>query len=103
MIRIHLYEFTSERLKNQLDFISEIGLPKFLDVHSFHSLGESTVTELQKSPPDEFGVRHLNILYNREADLCFCLLEAPDREAVEKHHEKINLKCNWITEVLATG
>jgi hypothetical protein len=50
MIRIHLYEVTSERLKNQIDFLSVIGLPKFLDVHSFHSLGEATVKELQKSP-----------------------------------------------------
>ena len=103
MVCTQVCEITSERLKNLIDFLSVVGLPKFLDVHSFHSLGESTVKELQKSPPDEFGVRHLNILYNREADLCFCLLEAPDREAVEKHHEKINLKCNWITEVQATG
>jgi hypothetical protein len=36
---------------------------------------------------------------HRAADLCFCLLEAPNREAVEKHHEKINLKCDWITQV----
>jgi hypothetical protein len=77
-------------------------LPKFLDVHSFHTLVESTVNDLQRSPPDEFGVKHLNILYNKMTDLCFYFLEAPDREAVEKHHEKVNLKCNWITEVEAT-
>ena len=29
-----------------------IGLGKFLDVHSFQSLGESTVKELQQSPPE---------------------------------------------------
>jgi hypothetical protein len=80
-----------------------IRLPKFLDVHSFHSLGESTVKELQRSPPDEFGVKHRNILYNKAADLCFCFLDAPNRDAVEKHHEKVNLKCNWITEVEATA
>jgi len=78
-------------------------MPKFLDVHSFHSLGEEAVKELQQSPADEFGVKHLNILYNRASDLCFCYLEAPNREAVEKHHEKVNLKCNWITEVQATA
>ncbi|HEY9387765.1 MAG TPA: nickel-binding protein [Nitrososphaeraceae archaeon] len=33
------------------------------------------------------------------AYLSFCLLDAPSREAVEKHHEKINVKCDWITEV----
>jgi hypothetical protein len=71
-------------------------------VHSFHSLGESKVKELQRSPPDEFGVKHLNILYNKASDLCFCYLEAPSREAIERHHEKINLKCDWITEVEST-
>ena len=29
----------------------------------------------------------------------FCYLEAPSREAVEMHHENLNLKCDWITEV----
>jgi hypothetical protein len=38
-------------------------------------------------------------MFNRQANICFCFLEAPDREAVEKHHEKYNIKCNWITEV----
>ena len=78
-------------------------MPRFLDVHSFHSLDESTVKELQCSPPDEYGVKHLNILFNKANDLCFCYLEAPDRESVEKHHAKVNLKCAWITEVETTA
>jgi hypothetical protein len=89
-------------LNSKLDSIYA-EMPKFLDVHSFHSLGESIVRELQRSPPDEFGVKHLNILYNKAIDLCFCYLDAPDRESVEKHHEKVNLKCDWITEVETTA
>jgi hypothetical protein len=89
-------------LNSKLDSIYT-EMAKFLDVHSFHSLGESAVKELQLSPPDEFGVKHLNILYNKANDLCFCYLEAPNRESVEKHHEKANLKCNWITEVETTA
>jgi hypothetical protein len=39
-----------------------------------------------------------------EAGVCFCLLNAPDREAVIKHHDKVNIECEWITEVsMATG
>ena len=57
----------------------------------------------QESPIDEHGVKVLNILYNRAAGISFCFLEAPNREAVEKHHEKVNLKCNWKTEVEATA
>jgi hypothetical protein len=35
--------------------------------------------------------------------LCFCYLEAPSREAIEGDHEKLNLKCDWITEVESIG
>jgi hypothetical protein len=35
--------------------------------------------------------------------LCFYYLEAPEREAVEKNHEKVNLKGDWITEVETTA
>jgi hypothetical protein len=69
--------------------------------HSFHSLGKSTVKKLQLSPPNEFGVKHINILYNKANDLSFCYLEAANRESVEKHHEKANLY--WITEVETTA
>jgi hypothetical protein len=62
-------------------------MAKFLDVHSFHSLDESTVKELQRSPPDEYGVKH-QIFYNKGNDLCFCYVEAPNREVVEKNHEE---------------
>jgi Nickel responsive protein SCO4226-like len=57
------------------------------------------IQELIDLPKDELGVTHINIFYNREADLCYCLLEAPSKEAVEKHHSKINVKCDWINEV----
>jgi Protein of unknown function (DUF4242) len=59
--------------------------------------------KLQKSPLDEFGVKHLNILYNYEANIVYCLLEAPDREAVEMNHAKLGYKCDWITEVKTTA
>lgn len=51
------------------------------------------------SPPDEFRVIHLNLFINIETDICYCLLEAPIKEAVQKHHAKINIKCDWITKV----
>lgn len=36
---------------------------------------------------------------NKEEDKFFCLLDAPNREAVENHHNKHGVKCEWITEV----
>jgi hypothetical protein len=57
------------------------------------------IRKLQGAPSDEFGVRQINMLYNKAADLCFYFLEAPSRESVEKYHGKYNVKCDWITEV----
>ncbi len=82
---------------------SEVTMPRFLDVHSMKGLDENLLRELQKSPEDEFHVKHLNILYNPEVDKCFCLIEAPDVEAVERNHEKLGIKCDWITEVKTTA
>jgi hypothetical protein len=41
----------------------------------------------------------VNLFYNKEASVCFCLLNAPDMDAVQKHHKKVNIQCEWITEV----
>jgi hypothetical protein len=27
------------------------------------------------------------------------MVDAPDTDAVEKHHAKLGVKCNWITQV----
>jgi hypothetical protein len=78
-------------------------MPRFLDVHPMKGLDEDSLKKLQDSPQDEFSVKHLNILYNPEVDKCFCLLEAPSLEAVQKNHQKLGIKCEWITEVKTTA
>ena len=74
-------------------------MPVYLDVHRLDNLHQR-VKELMNSPPDEFGVSYLNLFINIEADIYYCLLEAPSKEAVQKHHAKININCDWITEVM---
>lgn len=39
-------------------------MPRFLDVHSFSKINQSVIRNLQGAPPDEFGVKQLNVLYN---------------------------------------
>ena len=80
-------------------------MPVFLDAHSMKDFDEETLQKAQKSPIDEFGVKHLNILYNAEADKVFCLFDAPNKEAVEKHYEKkkYGIKSEWIMEVKTTA
>jgi Protein of unknown function (DUF4242) len=78
-------------------------LPKFLDVHHIKRINEDILKQIQMSPKDEFGVTHVNILFNPEADRVFCILDAPDKGAVEKNHQKLGIKCEWIMEVKETA
>lgn len=47
---------------------------------------------------DEFGVRQIEANHNDDGKF-FCLLEGPDKDAVRKHHEALNVKCGDIHEV----
>jgi hypothetical protein len=76
---------------------------KFIDVHYLGKYTDKELKGFQDLPVDEHGVRILKILYNRAAGICFCFLEAPSSKAIEKHHEKYGVKCNWITEVQTTA
>ena len=77
-------------------------MAKFLDVHSLKGVNEETLRKVHYSPKDEFGITHDNLIYNKEEDRLFCLLDAPNLEAVVKHHEKAGFNCEWISEVKTT-
>ena len=83
--------------------IAKSNIKKFLDVHSLNGFDEETLKKLQESPKDEFGITHINMMYNKKEDKFFCLLDAPSKEAVENHHNKHGIKCEWITEVKTTA
>lgn len=78
-------------------------LPTYLDAHDLGKATEEQLKQVQNSPKDEVGVTHKNMLYNKEENKLFCILDAPNKDAVEKHHQKFGMKCNWITEVKTTG
>lgn len=78
-------------------------MTRFLDTHKIGNFTEEQLIKLQKSPPDELGVSHVNILYNYEAVVMYCILEAPSREAVEKHHAKFGSMCNSIIKIKTTA
>ncbi|MFL6338377.1 MAG: nickel-binding protein [Nitrososphaera sp.] len=42
------------------------------------------------------------MLYNKEENKLWCILDAPSNDAVIKHHQKDGLKCDCITEVKTT-
>ncbi len=74
-------------------------MPKFLDSHGLQGVDPEDLKKLQNAPKDEFGVTHLNIIYSEDEDRCYCFHEAPDKEAVEKHHQKLGYKCDFIMKV----
>lgn len=65
-------------------------------------LTATKLRELQKAPEDEFGVTHHDILFNEAENQIWCVLNAPDSDAVQKHHTKAGIQCDWIHEVEST-
>jgi Protein of unknown function (DUF4242) len=78
-------------------------VPTYLDSHEMGNVTEDQLKQAQNTPKDEFGVTHINILYNKEENKAFCIVDAPSKDAVEKHHHKFGMKCNSITEVKTTA
>ena len=78
-------------------------MPKFLDAHSMANVTEEQLKKAQNMPKDEFEVIHHNIMYNKAENKAYCLLDAPSKEAVQKHHEKYGMKCDWVMEVKTTA
>jgi uncharacterized protein DUF4242 len=74
-------------------------MPKFIDTHRMKPIPREMVKKLQHAAKDEFGVTHHDILFNEKEDRLYCVLDAPNREAVEKHHAKAGIQCEWIREV----
>lgn len=66
-------------------------------------MGTATKEDLitaQTALRDELGIKVVNILYNLEVGSIYCILDVPNKEAVQKHHDKIGVKCDLIMEAL---
>ncbi len=77
-------------------------MPKYIDTHDMGSLTPEMLKKLQNAPKDKFGVTHHDILFNKESNKVFCVLNAPNKEAVDRHHKQAGIKCEWIQEIEST-
>ena len=77
-------------------------MPKFIDVHAMEPFTADELKKLQDAPRDEFGVTHHDILFSEKDNKIYCVLDAPDADAVRKHHEKVDITCDWVHEVEST-
>lgn len=77
-------------------------MPKFIDAHAMEPFTADELKKLQSAPADEFGVTHHDILFSEKDNKIFCVLDAPNVEAIHKHHVKAGIKCDWVEEVKST-
>lgn len=73
-----------------------------MDGHALRGAKPETLEKLQNEPEDEFGVKHLNLIYSEDEDKMYCILNAPNKEAIKKHHDKLGYKCDFIMEIDTT-
>jgi hypothetical protein len=77
-------------------------MPKFIDSHEMQPFTADALKKLQNAPPDEFGVTHHDILFSEKDNKIYCVLDAPNSEAIHKHHEVAGITCDWVHEVEST-
>ena len=77
-------------------------MPKFMDFHGDLKLPADAVASIAEGTragtKDEFGVRQIELYHNHEGQV-YCLLEAPDEEAVRKHHAALRVPCGDVHPV----
>jgi hypothetical protein len=77
-------------------------MPTFMDFHDDLKLPAEAVlqiaTESKEGKVDQFGVHQAELFHNSEGKV-YCLLDAPDADAVRRHHEALGVPCGEVHEV----
>ena len=77
-------------------------MPTFMDYHDDLKLPGEAVEQIaqdtREGKADQFGVRQIELYHNSEGKV-YCLLEAPDAEAVRQHHAALGVPCGEVHEV----
>ncbi len=75
-------------------------MPQFMDYHDDLKLPQEAIDSIAagKNKADEFGVRQVELFHNPDGKV-YCLLEAPDEEAVRKHHAALDVDCGDVHQV----
>lgn len=77
-------------------------MPQFMDFHDDLKLPDQAIQQIAQETKDqkadEFGVRQVELFHNPDGKV-YCLLEAPDADAVRKHHEALGVPCGEVHQV----
>jgi Protein of unknown function (DUF4242) len=77
-------------------------MPQFMDYHDDLKLPEEAVAQItadaKADKADEFGVRQVELYHNADGKV-YCLLDAPDEDAVRRHHAALGVPCGDVHPV----
>ena len=77
-------------------------MPTFMDYHDNLKLPDEAIQQIAQdakdAKSDEFGVRQVELFHNSDGKV-YCLLDAPDAEAVRQHHAALGVPCGDVHEV----
>jgi hypothetical protein len=77
-------------------------MPQFMDYHDDLKLPAEAIDEIARGAraqeADEFGVRQIDLFHNPDGQV-YCLLDAPDAEAVRQHHAALGVPCGDVHQV----
>jgi hypothetical protein len=77
-------------------------MPQFMDYHDDLKLPAEAIDQITQDTKDkkadQFGVRQVELFHNPDGKV-YCLLEAPDAEAVRQHHAALGVDCGEVHEV----
>lgn len=77
-------------------------MPQYMDFHDGLKLPQEAVEQITSDAKahkaDEFGVRQVELYHNAEGKV-YCLLDAPDADAVRSHHAALGVPCGDVHEV----
>jgi hypothetical protein len=77
-------------------------MPQFMDFHDDLKLPDEAVAQITQDTKDrkadQFGVRQVELFHNADGKV-YCLLDAPDAEAVRSHHAALGVPCGEVHEV----
>lgn len=77
-------------------------MPTFMDYHDDLKLPEDVIKEIGRGASagekDEFGVSQIELFHNTDGRV-YCLLDAPDEEAVRQHHAALDVPCGEVHRV----
>ena len=77
-------------------------MPTYMDFHDDLKLPAEAIEAIgqgaRNGDKDEFGVQQIELYHNAEGKV-YCLLDAPDADAVRKHHAALDVPCGDVHEV----